>query len=55
MIGIEFFVRRLREEMIERFDTYFYVGTVRQHPSAWIIVGFVLPSKTNEPVIICLA
>ena len=36
-------------EMIEKNDTHFYVGTVHQHPDAWIIVGLFYPPKTIQP------
>jgi hypothetical protein len=29
--------------MRERFDTYFYAGTINQHPKEWIIVGLFYP------------
>ena len=30
--------------MINKFETYFYVGTVHKFPKSWIIVGlFYLP------------
>lgn len=39
------FRQKYETEMIERFDTHFYVGTVHKHPSAWIIVGLFYPLK----------
>jgi hypothetical protein len=33
------FRNRFEKEMIEKFDTHFFVGTVHQHPGSWIIVG----------------
>jgi hypothetical protein len=36
---------RYEQEMIERYDTHFFVGTVRTHPDAWIIVGLFYPPK----------
>jgi hypothetical protein len=33
------FRQKYEHEMIQRFDTHFYVGTVHQYPDAWIIVG----------------
>lgn len=37
--------QRYEHEMIERYDTHFFVGTVRNHPDAWIIVGLFYPPK----------
>jgi len=34
---------RYETEMIEKYDTYFYVGTVHRYPAAWIIVGLFYP------------
>jgi hypothetical protein len=39
------FRQRYEQEMIEKYDTHFYVGTVRQHPASWIIVGLFYPPK----------
>lgn len=44
----EKFVQRYETEMIERFDTHFYAGTVHQHPNSWILVGLWYPLKRNE-------
>ena len=42
---------KLREkyehEMIELNETHFYVGTLRGHPAAWIIVGLFYPRADN--------
>ena len=35
-------------EMIEKRDTHFYVGTVHQHPAAWIIVGLFYPPRSAQ-------
>ena len=46
----EKFRLRYEDEMINKYDTHFYVGTVHQHPSAWIIVGlFYPPRQTEDP------
>ena len=37
------FRQRYETELIEQRDTHFYVGTIHQHPSAWIIVGLFYP------------
>jgi len=34
---------KYEREMVERFDTHFFVGTVHTHPNAWIIVGLFYP------------
>jgi hypothetical protein len=36
---------RYENEMIDKNDTHFYVGTVHQHPDAWIIVGLFYPPR----------
>ncbi|HTM25636.1 MAG TPA: hypothetical protein VL225_10620 [Vicinamibacterales bacterium] len=41
----EKFRQRYEQEMIGKYDTHFYVGTVHQHPDAWIIVGLFYPPK----------
>ncbi|MCC6947338.1 MAG: hypothetical protein IT539_06155 [Bradyrhizobiaceae bacterium] len=42
------FRNRFEKEMIEKYDTHFFVGTVHQFPNAWIIVGLFYPPK-REP------
>ena len=37
------FRQRYEDEMIHKFDTHFYVGTIHQHPASWIIVGVFYP------------
>jgi len=39
------FRQRFEAEMIDKFDTHFFVGTVHQHPNNWIIVGLFYPPK----------
>jgi len=41
---------RYEQEMIQKFDTHFYVGTLHKHPSAWIIVGLFYPPKSRLPL-----
>ena len=36
------FREKFEQQMCER-DTHFYVGTVHQHPDAWIVVGLFYP------------
>lgn len=40
-----YFRQRFEYEVIYSFDTYFYVGTTRAYPNAWIIVGLFYPHK----------
>lgn len=37
------FRQKYENEMINKFDTHFYVGTVHKHPKEWIIVGLFYP------------
>lgn len=39
------FRQKFEQEMIERNDTHFYVGTVHGHPGTWIIIGLFYPRK----------
>lgn len=39
------FRNRFEREMIDKFDTHFFVGTVHQFPSSWIIVGLFYPPR----------
>ena len=39
------FRNRFEKEMIEKFDTHFFVGTVHQYPASWIIVGLFYPPR----------
>jgi len=38
-------INRFETDMILRYDTYFFVGTVHGHPGAWIIIGLFYPPK----------
>src|SRR6266852_1894792 len=43
------FRQKYEDEMIDKFDIHFFVGTVHKHPDAWIIVGrFYPPSRTLD-------
>jgi hypothetical protein len=44
----EKFRQRYETEMITKYDTHFYMGTVHQHPHVWIIVGLYYPPKTEK-------
>ncbi len=39
----EKFRERYESEMINKYDTHFYVGTLHGHPHVWIIVGLFYP------------
>jgi hypothetical protein len=39
------FRQKYEDEMINKFDTHFYVGTVHKHPKEWIIVGLFYPPR----------
>lgn len=43
------FRQRFEAEMIEKYDTHFYVGTIHQHPQEWIIIGLFYPPRINQP------
>jgi hypothetical protein len=45
----EKFRQKFEEEMINRFDTHFFVGTVRAHPKNWIIIGLFYPPRSHSP------
>jgi len=42
------FRQRYETEMIQKYDTHFYVGTMHGHPQVWIIVGLFYPPKSKE-------
>jgi hypothetical protein len=44
----ERFSLRYEKEMIDKFDTHFYVGTVHGNPKSWIIVGLFYPPRPAE-------
>ena len=39
--------QRFEHDMIGRFDTHLFVGTVSSHPASWIIVGLFYPPKVS--------
>ena len=43
------FRKRYEFEMIQKFDTHFYVGTVAKYPATWIIVGLFYPPRVRQP------
>ena len=42
------FRQRFESDMISKYDTHFYVGTVHRYPSTWIIVGLFYPPFQGE-------
>jgi hypothetical protein len=40
------FRQKYELEMRDRLDTHLYVGTIRQYPHEWIVVGLFYPPKT---------
>ena len=40
------FRSKFENEMISKFDTHFFVGTMHQHPRTWIIVGLYYPPRS---------
>jgi hypothetical protein len=44
----EKFRQRFESEMISKYDTHFYVGTVHRFPATWIIVGLFYPGLRPE-------
>ena len=44
----EKFRTRYEHDMIDRFDTCFFAGTMHQHPNNWLIVGLWYPLKRDE-------
>lgn len=41
-------INRFETDMILRYDTYFFVGTVHGYPSAWIIIGLFYPPAARK-------
>lgn len=39
------FRQRYEEEMIGKYDTHVYVGTLDKYPNVWIIVGLFYPPQ----------
>ena len=46
------FRERFERQMIEDYDTHFYVGTVNDHPSSWIVTGLWYPPKEQQGVLV---
>jgi hypothetical protein len=41
------FRQRFETQMIHKYDTHFYVGTLRAHPDRWIIIGLFYPPRST--------
>jgi len=46
------FRNRYEREMIEKYDTHFYVGTLRANPNAWIVIGLWYAPYTAQAQLI---
>jgi hypothetical protein len=44
----EAFRQTYEKEMINKYDTHFFVGTLHQHPKNWIIVGLFYPPPKEK-------
>jgi hypothetical protein len=44
------FRQRYEHDMIHRYDTHFFVGTLHQYPNAWIVVGLFYPPFAELPL-----
>ena len=42
------FRQRFETEMMTKYDTHFFVGTVFNHPGTWIIVGLFLSASRER-------
>ena len=42
------FRQRFEDEMINKNETNFFVGTLHQYPKNWIIVGLFYPPKAQS-------
>ncbi len=38
-------INRFQTDMILKYDTYFFVGTIHGHPGTWIIIGLFYPPQ----------
>ncbi|MGH7259380.1 MAG: hypothetical protein ACREI9_01710 [Nitrospiraceae bacterium] len=43
----EKFRQKFEEEMINKFDTHLFAGTIHGHPHTWIIIGLFYPPKDD--------
>ena len=42
------FRQRYEREMIDKYETHFYVGTLHQYPNTWFIVGVFYPLPARQ-------
>jgi hypothetical protein len=42
------FRQRYEQEMIAKYDTHFFVGTMKRYPQVWIIVGLFYPPRQPQ-------
>ena len=52
------FRQRFEQEVIHKYDTHFYVGTLSDHPAEWLVAGLLLPpvradksAKSEQPML----
>ena len=43
------FRQRYERDMIEKYDTHFFVGNLHQYPNSWLIVGLFYPPPQSTP------
>jgi hypothetical protein len=41
-------INRFETDMILKYDTHFFVGTIHGHPNAWIIIGLFYPPVVSQ-------
>jgi hypothetical protein len=46
------FRQRFEDEMINKNETHFFVGTLHQYPKNWIIVGLFYPPKIEQEALL---
>ncbi len=44
---VQAFRQKYEREMIDKFDTHFFVGNVHLYPNAWLIVGLFYPPRQS--------
>lgn len=47
------FRQKFEADMVQKYDTHFFVGTVHRHPSNWIIVGLFYPPIQTTRDLFC--
>jgi hypothetical protein len=48
----EKFRQRFEDEIINKYNTHFFVGTLHQYPKNWIIVGLFYPPKWQQAALL---